>query len=330
MRRILRSIATLFCIAFAASQGFSQTPAEKLQKMAELFMTAYNAEDYGQISAQFNATMKTAIPDDKLKAFLDGSHKDLGSILKLGAPNLVSPRAASFPVDFEKAKMALTIALDAEDKIAGFQINVPTPVKPRNTGRNKTVLDLPFKGEWLVFWGGDTVAQNYHQDAATQRFAFDILKVDAEGKTHRGEGKQNEDYYAFGQEIVADADGVVTDVVTGVKDNVPGVMNPLMAVGNFVMIRHTNGEVSVFCHLKFGTIRVKVGDKVKAGEVLGLCGNSGNSTEAHLHYQVQGTTLFEAENSMKVFFRRVLLKRDGKTEEKSEYSPVKGDLISQN
>jgi murein DD-endopeptidase MepM/ murein hydrolase activator NlpD len=135
----------------------------------------------------------------------------------------------------------------------------------------------------------------------------------------------------FGQEIVADADGVVTDVVTGVKDNVPGVMNPLMAVGNFVMIKHANGEVSVFCHLKYESTRVKVGQQVKRGETIGLCGNSGNSSEAHLHYQIQGTTLWEAENSMKVFFEKIIVRRDtGKAEVKTEYSPVKGDIVSQN
>ncbi|MEQ1603381.1 MAG: peptidoglycan DD-metalloendopeptidase family protein [Pyrinomonadaceae bacterium] len=325
----MRSLTVLISIVFLSLTAFSQLPAEKVQKMADLFVSAYNAKNYALIEEQFNATMKTAIPADKLNTFLDGAHRDLGKIAKLGPPKFLNASAASFPVDFEKAKMAMTVALDAEGKIAGFQINVPAAIKPRNTSRNKTELRLPFKGEWLVFWGGDTVAQNYHQDAATQRFAFDILKVDAEGKTHKGDGSRNEDYYAFGQEIVADADGVVTDVVTGVHDNVPGVMNPLMAVGNFVMIRHANGEISVFCHIKYGTTRVKTGDKVKKGQVIGLCGNSGNSTEAHLHYQVQGTRLFEDENSMKVFFEKIAVKRDGKTEEKTQYSPVKGEIVSQ-
>jgi len=326
----MRSLKVLISIVFLSLTALSQTPAEKVQKMADLFVSAYNAKNYALISEQFNATMKAAIPDDKLKQFLDGARKDLGEIAKLGPPKFLNASTASFPIDFEKAKMAMMLALDAEGKIAGFQINAPAAVKPRNTSRNKTELRLPFKGEWLVFWGGDTVSQNYHQDAPTQRFAFDILKVDAAGKSHKGDGSKNEDYFAFGQEIVADADGVVTNVVTGVHDNVPGVMNPLMAVGNFVMIRHANGEISVFCHLKYDTTRVKVGDQVKKGQVIGLCGNSGNSTEAHLHYQIQGTDLFEDENSMKVFFEKIMVKRDGKTEEKTQYSPVKGDIVSQN
>ncbi len=312
-----------------ATLSFTQTPAEKVQKMADLFVASYNAKDYALIERQFNAEMKAAISGDKLKEFLDGCHKDFGRIVKLGAPDFPAPSAGVFPADFEKAKLELLVVLDGEDKIGGLSINPPKLVKPRNTARNKTALGLPFKGEWFVFWGGDTTAQNYHVDAATQRFAFDILKVDAEGKTHMGDGGKNEDYYAFGQEIVADADGVVTNVVTGVRDNVPGVMNPLMAVGNFVMIRHANGEISVFCHLKYDSTRVRVSQPVRRGQVIGLCGNSGNSSEAHLHYQVQNTTLWEAENSMKVFFEKITVRRDGKTETKTEYSPVKGDIVSQ-
>lgn len=325
----MRPVKLLLFVLFLSATALSQTPQEKVQAMADLFVKAYNAREYSKIDAQFNARMTDAVPPAKMKEFMDNCHRDLGAIVKLGGPVFVAPSAATFPAEFEKTKMEIMIALDDEGKIAGFQIKAPVAVKPKNTSRNKTPLRLPFNGDWFIFWGGDTVAQNYHQDAATQRFAFDILKVNADGQTHSGNGAKNEDYFAFGQEIVADADGVVTDVVTGVHDNSPGVMNPLMAVGNFVMIKHANGEVSVYCHLKFESTRVKAGQPVKRGDVIGLCGNTGNSTEPHLHYQVQGTSLFEAENSMKVFFEKVMLKRDGKTEEKSEYSPVKGDIVSE-
>jgi murein DD-endopeptidase MepM/ murein hydrolase activator NlpD len=96
------------------------------------------------------------------------------------------------------------------------------------------------------------------------------------------------------------------------------------------MIQHAGGEVSIFAHLKLDSVRVKVGDKVARGQVIGLCGNSGNSSEAHLHFQIQNTSVFEAEASMKVFFEKITVKRDGKTETKTDYSPVKGDIISQN
>jgi murein DD-endopeptidase MepM/ murein hydrolase activator NlpD len=319
------------CILFAlfSISAAGQTQAEKLRTMADLFVSAYNASAYSEIENQFNGQMNQAVPLEKLSVFLDGLHKNLGRLVSIGTPTFISPAAARYEANFEKARMDMILAVDSKGLIAGLSIQQPALVKPRNTARNQTELQLPFRGEWLVFWGGDTVEQNYHQDAPTQRFAFDILRVDVTGKTHKGDGKQNEDYYAFGQEILADADGLVTDAVTGVKDNVPGVMNPLMAVGNLVMIRHSNGEVSVFCHLKYGSTRVKVGDKIKAGDVVGLCGNTGNSSEPHLHYQVQGSMLFADENSMKVFFRRIVVRRGGTREARDQYSPVKGDIVSQ-
>lgn len=316
-------------IIFLTSIVFGQSAVEKIQKTAELFVSSYNDKNYSLIERQFNAQMKAAITSEKLKEFLDASHRDLGKITLLGKPKFVAPTVAVYPADFERGKMELLIALDAEGKIGGFRIAAPPPEKPKNTSRNKTKLILPFKGEWLIFWGGDTPEQNYHQNAATQRFAFDILKVDADGKTHIGDGTKNEDYYAFGQELIAPADGVVTDVVSGVRDNVPGVMNPLIAVGNMVMIRHADGEVSMFAHLKFDSPLVKVGQSVKKGQTIGLCGNSGNSTEAHLHYQLQETNLFEAEGTKKVFFEKITVKHDGKTEMKNDYSPVKADIVSQ-
>lgn len=317
-------------IIFLTSMVFGQSASEKIQKTVELFVSAYNDKNYPLIEQQFNAQMKAAITTEKLKEFLDNSHRDLGKIVLLGKPKFVAPMVAVYPTEFERGKMELLIALDAAGEVGGLRIAAPQPEKPKNTSRNKTKLILPFKGEWLVFWGGDTPEQNYHQEVAVQRFAFDILKVDASGKTHTGDGTKNEDYYAFGQELVAPADGVVTDVVSGVRDNAPNVRNPLMAVGNMVMIRHADGEVSMFAHLKFGSPLVKVGQSVKKGQIIGLCGNSGNSTEAHLHYQLQETNLFEAEGTLKVFFEKIAVKRDGKIEMKNDYSPVKDDLVSQN
>ncbi len=302
---------------------------EKVQKMAEFFVSSYNAKNYAQIEQQFNAQMKTAVPPEKLAEFLDDLHTSSGKITKLGTPNFNAP-TAKFPADFERGKWILSITLDTEGKIAGLLITPPSSGKSKNTSRNQTKLILPFKGEWFVVWGGDTPEQNQHRDAPNQRFAFDILKVGENGKTHSGDGSKNEDYYAFGQEIIAPADGVVTYVVDGVHDNVPGEMNRIYVPGNLVIIKHADGEYSLFAHFKQNSIRVKVGDKVNKAQTIGLCGNSGNSSEPHLHFQMQNTPFFEDEASMKTFFEKITVKRDGKTEIKNDYSPVKGDIVIQN
>ena len=323
----------LFCLIvlmFLTMNILGQNASEKVQKMAELFVAAYNAKDYAQIGEQFNADMKAAVPTDKLNAFLNDLQSNYGKIAKLGTPSFINQTAASFPVEFERGKMSLLIALDAEGKIAGLRVAAPPSEKAKNTSRNRTKLILPFKGEWFVVWGGDAVEQNYHRDAPNQRFAFDILKTDAGGATHKGDGTKNEDYYAFGQEIVAPAAGTVVYAVDGVHDNKPGEMNRMFVPGNIVIIKHSDGEYSLFAHFKQNSVRVKVGDKVTPGQTIGLCGNSGNSSEPHLHFQVQNTAFFEDEASMKVFFEKITVKNAGKIETKNDYSPVKGDVISQN
>lgn len=323
----------MFLISFAAifaAAVFGQTASEKLQKTTELFVSAYNAKDYAAIERQFNAPMKAAVTTAKLKEFLDNLHADSGKIVKLGAPDFVSSSSANYPVEFERGNWILSVSLDAESKISGFRVTPPVSGKPKNTARNQTKLNLPFRDEWFVVWGGDTPEQNQHQDAPNQRFAFDILKTDASGATHKNDGAKNEDYYAFGQEITAPADGTVVYAVDGIHDNKPGEMNRMYVPGNLVIIKHAEGEFSLFAHLKQNSIRVKVGDKIVKGQTLGLCGNSGNSSEPHLHFQMQNTAFFEDEASMKTFFEKLNVKRGGKTETKSDYSPVKNDFVSQN
>lgn len=311
-------------IIFIVPTVSGQSQSEKIQKMADLLVSAYNSKNYALLEQQFNGLVKTMIAPGKLKEWLDNLHESSGKITLLGKPAFFDD-VAIYPIDFERGKKELIIMIDESGKIRGLEIKgIKTTIS-----RNKTTLILPFKGEWMIFWGGDTPEQNYHQSISIVRFAFDFFMVDENGNTHKNDGEKNEDYYAFGQEIVAPADGVVTDVISGVRDNMPGQLNNFADVGNMVMVRHMNGEVSVFAHFKFGSIRVTVGQKVKEGQTIGLCGNSGNSIEPHLHYQLQETDFPKPESTLKVYFEKITVKRDSKSEIKSDYSPVKGDIVSQ-
>jgi murein DD-endopeptidase MepM/ murein hydrolase activator NlpD len=107
---------------------------------------------------------------------------------------------------------------------------------------------------------------------------------DASGAKRKGDGKANSDYFAYGREIVAVADGTVVTVVDGVPENIPGVMAGYAIKGNYVVVRHGPKLFSLYAHLQPGRIRVKPGDTVKRGTVLGLCGNNGHSSEPHLHF----------------------------------------------
>lgn len=154
--------------------------------------------------------------------------------------------------------------------------------------RTKTSLRLPFQGEWYVYWGGRRISNNHHARARDQRFAYDFL-MRKKGESHSGNGTGNGDYYCFGEPVLAPGAGTVATAVDGIADNVPGEMNAPQPMGNYVVIDHGNGEFSFLAHLQRGSVAVSKGDEVSPGERLGACGNSGHSSEPHLHYHLQTT-----------------------------------------
>lgn len=176
----------------------------------------------------------------------------------------------------------------------GYQIRPAS--YPLDTYETKTALRLPFDGEWWVFWGGRDVQSNYHRASALQRYAYDFV-IRRDGSTHAGKGEANEDYWCEGAPIVAPASGTVERAVDGIAENVPGEMNADQKIGNHVVIDHGNGEFSLLAHLRTGSVAVEPGDAVKPGQRVGECGNSGNSSEPHLHYQLQtGPDFFQSES----------------------------------
>ncbi len=303
-------------------------PEDRFRAVVDRMVSAMNDQDYPRIQQDFGKVMLEAFPLKKSKPFFKDLMTSHGKIKKLDSPRLVPPNEAIFPAHFERALLDIKIVLDDKDKIIGLWFLPHTPGIPAPE-KHFTVLRLPFEGEWMVFWGGDTKELNRHHDVPNQKYAFDLLRVDHNGKTHENEGKKNEDYFAFGQKVLAPADGVVTDVIRGVRDNTPGSMNPYSALGNAIIIKHREHEVSVLAHFKQNSIRVKVGDRVKKGQVLGLCGNSGNSSEAHIHYHLQNTPVVQDGMGIKCVFTSVMVSEDGKHKAKKEYSPIKNDVVKQ-
>lgn len=179
----------------------------------------------------------------------------------------------------------------------------------------KARFELPFRGEWLVFWGGRTLGENYHAVTRAQRFAHDIVMV-KDGRTHAGDGKALTDYYCYGQPILAPSSGVVVTAVDSLPDQAIGSRDPAHAAGNHVVIDHGNGEFSLLAHLQPGALKVKVGGKVKAGDILGLAGNSGNTSEPHLHvHLMNGPSMDDADGLPMPFSDYVV---DGKVVERGE------------
>jgi murein DD-endopeptidase MepM/ murein hydrolase activator NlpD len=125
-----------------------------------------------------------------------------------------------------------------------------------------------------------------------QRFAIDWAKVGPSGQRFDGDAKNNASYFAYGSDILSVADGVVTSIKDGIPQNVPGPASRAVPItlatvgGNYVIVDIGGGRYAFYAHMQPGTLRVKVGDRVRRGQVLGLLGNSGNSTEPHLHFHI--------------------------------------------
>lgn len=123
-----------------------------------------------------------------------------------------------------------------------------------------------------------------------ERFAIDFVQLDRDLKLFEGPIDRNESYGYFGARLLSVADGRVVRIQDGLPDLRPGALPPNPTVqsagGNFVVVRIAKGQYAFYAHLKPGSLRVEVGDRVRRGQVLGLLGNSGNTDGPHLHFHV--------------------------------------------
>ncbi|NQX97314.1 MAG: M23 family metallopeptidase [Flavobacteriales bacterium] len=153
-----------------------------------------------------------------------------------------------------------------------------------------TDLELPFEEEWHIENGGKTHRDGAHHfttHGVGERYAYDFT-IEINGWIRAGDGSKNEDHYCFGKRLNAPGNGTIIEMVNNIEDNQPGNMNIDQPGGNYIIIDHLNGELSIMAHLKKGSIIVAVGDIVGKGQEVGQTGNSGASSVPHLHYQLEG------------------------------------------
>lgn len=215
--------------------------------------------------------------------------------------------------------------LDDAGGIAGFFIRpAQQPAESRFLDyQTKAALRLPFEGTWQVFWGGRMPEQNYHAVDRGQRFALDLLVVE-DGSTHAGDGLAPEDYHCWGRPILAPAAGVVAAVTDGLPDQTPGSMDPENPAGNHVVLDLGNDEFAFLAHLRRGSVTVKPGARVESGQEIGRCGNSGNTSEPHLHIHLQTTPVLGEGEGLPAFFNAYVA--DGEPVARGE--PVRGQTIA--
>ncbi|WP_338358694.1 peptidoglycan DD-metalloendopeptidase family protein [Yeosuana marina] len=305
------------------NNAFAQNESELTKTVANNFQQKYNANDYQGIYEMFSNEMKNFMPHEKTLAFLRGLNSEAGIIKTKSFVKYEQPNVALYKTNFERIVVALYISVDENSKINGLMVKPFKEEKLPELNRNVSKLKLPFNEEWTVLWGGDTKELNYHVIDEAQKNAFDFVITNQLGKSYKNEGETNEDFYAFGKQLISPTDGEVVLVVDGIKDNKPGIPNPLYVPGNTVIIKTENNEYLFFAHFKLHSIFVKQGQMVKQGDVLGSCGNSGNSTEPHLHFHIQNVEDMNKATGAKSYFENILVNG----ELKNEYSPIKTEKV---
>jgi murein DD-endopeptidase len=167
-------------------------------------------------------------------------------------------------------------------------------------GAGPLVISPPLRGgEWLAANGPANASGHRRalipvggRSHIAQRFAIDWVQLREDGLTSTGDKLKNENYRCYGAEALAVADGMVVAVKDGIPQNIPGANSRAVPItletvgGNHVIVDLGHGRYAFYAHLQPGSLRVKPGDRVRRGQVLGLVGNSGNSTEPHLHFHI--------------------------------------------
>ena len=200
------------------------------------------------------------------------------------------------------------------------------------------VVELPLRGEWSVETTPAHQIPSHGTDLLGQRYAYDLVRTDRRRGVHVHPagalrwvlvGGRTRDSYGWGQPVHAAMDGVVVQAVDGVAERqwLHGAreawwalkttvqvarrgLDPVRLAGNHV-ITATGGTYALYAHLAAGSVAATSGQRVRAGEVLGQVGHSGNSTAPHLHFQLMDSADPLQAKGVPCAFAAYLVERDG-------------------
>jgi murein DD-endopeptidase MepM/ murein hydrolase activator NlpD len=314
-----RALALLLALAAPAAAK----PVDKVDQETIARDAARESVDgkYDDLVARFTPEMAAAVPRAKIEQVMAPLRAERGAArsVVVRMRNDHADGAATFTVkgNWTRGPVSdIELTVRPDGRISGMLIHDEAPPADRfDAYQPKARLRPPFHGRWTAH-NAARDKSNPHFTNPNQRFAVDWVMAGADGKSFRGDGRANQDYLCWGQDALAPADGTVAIVVDGVPENpVPGARDSYNVGGNHVVIDLGAGEYAMLFHLQPGSMRVKVGDKVKTGQVLAKVGNSGNSSEPHLHFQLSNRPRLIDAAALPAWLGPVLL--DGKRTERA-------------
>jgi hypothetical protein len=211
--------------------------------------------------------------------------------------NRVVPSSLKHRMNFSSTPAGADKTTDAA--LQDFQVSVSHDSVP--------VLGPPFSGGTWLAGDGPTNDSDHRRSIfaidghiySPERFAIDWVKIGPNDDTRHDGTTKNENWWGWGEPILAVADGEITEVVDEFPDNTPRVLPPVTLdsiAGNHIILKIAQNRFVTYAHLQRGSIKVRTGSHVHRGDVLALLGNSGNTTGAHLHLQVtDGNSVLQAQ-----------------------------------
>jgi hypothetical protein len=211
------------------------------------------------------------------------------------------------------------------------------------------VLRGPVLGtDWLASDAPSNDADNHHrrgifivggQALISRRYAIDWMQVE-NGASFSGDARDKRAYYSYGKSVVAVADATVVTARDGLPDNVPGHNTPghegfspavpitmETVAGNTITLDLGSGQFAYYCHLQRGSVRVKVGERVKRGQVMALIGASGDAREPHLHFDITNSPKFLTGDGLPYLIDHYRAQAENGWESRTRELPLKDMVI---
>ena len=295
--------------------------SDKAKQRARQLYEYFARGESGQFYSAFAPEMKKQSPEAKIVTISKQVTERLGTpgqtlsesfLPGLAAPatfytrtTLYSKTITEGPKKGEQGKGAVMVllAIDESGQLTDFSVQ-PVPSVPRDDYsdyQDATKLRLPFNGDWMVLQGGRTLYDNANAGSEDNRYTVSFIFA-KDGMTYENTGRKNSDFYCYGQPVLAPAAGTVVQAGVAAQDHPPGRVPEVASRGNYVVIAHGNSEYSMIPYLKAGSVKVRPGQRVKQGDVIGECGNSGSSPFPHVEFSLQNTRGFPLPKTLPAQF----------------------------